>query len=113
MARETSSLKEIKKELQTNGVKSPTDIKHKQKGRSLSSMESRSKVLDVEEVVVDTSSLDEGTLSIGNKVNYEQSKSQSNLSNNLCNNMDQTNGHKVGDAFCSILILKKKNIGQI
>jgi hypothetical protein len=62
---EPPSLQKVNDVVPTHGVESLSDVKLEEECRSLASMKSSGEVLDIEEIVVDTPLLDEGTLGLG------------------------------------------------
>jgi hypothetical protein len=75
-------LEKIKDVFPTNRIKSFANIELEEKCGDLCFVESRGKVLYIEEVVVNTPSLNEGTLSIGDKAIHERIEM---ICKHLCN----------------------------
>lgn len=65
-------------------------------------------------IVVDASSLDEGTLSVGDKVIHVGSKTKrENFGNNFGDGVDKANRPIIRDAFCPILFWQEDHIGRV
>ena len=82
-------LQKLKNEFPSYGIKGFTDVKLEEKSRDFAFVESSCKVADIHEVIMNASSLNESTLSIGNKVIHMRRKAEGNhFSDDLCNAMD-------------------------
>jgi hypothetical protein len=75
--RETLALKKVDNVLLANGIKNPADVKFEKDGRGFSLMQPCRKDFNVQEVIMDTSLLDECGLGIGNKIIHQRPKMNS------------------------------------
>jgi hypothetical protein len=75
--RETTALKRVDNVLPPNGIKGLTDVKFEEEGRGFALVKPRRKVFKVQEVITDTSLLDECGLGIGNKIIHQRPKMNS------------------------------------
>ena len=77
-------------------------------------MEFYCQVFYVKEIIVDASSLDEGTWGIGGKFVHVGSKTGGNhYGDDLGNSMDETNRPKVGHLLGSIFFRQESNICEV
>jgi hypothetical protein len=105
--RETLALKKVDNVLLANGIKNPADVKFEKDGRGFSLMQPCRKVFNVQEVIMDTSLLDEGSLGIRNKFIHQRPKTDiKHLSDCLGNSMNQGNGAIVDNVFGPIFLRK-------
>jgi hypothetical protein len=108
---EAPTLKKVKQVLPTYGIKGFPNVKFEEKGRKSSFVETRGEILNVEEIVMDTSFLDKGTLCIGNKIIHARGKPRrKQLGNNLRHTMDKANRPEIGDLLRPFLLRQKSNV---
>jgi hypothetical protein len=72
--RKTAFLEEVNNIVPTHGVERFSDVKLEKKGRRFSLVKPRSKILDIEEVIMNAPFLDESTLRLRDKVIHMRCK---------------------------------------
>jgi hypothetical protein len=104
-------LKKVKQVLPTYGIEGFPNVKFEEKGQKSSFVETRGEILNVEEIVMNSSFLDKGTLNIGNKIIHARSKPRrKQLGNNLRHTMDKANRPIIGDLLRPFLLRQKSNV---
>jgi hypothetical protein len=103
----TFPLHEVQNVFPPNRVKRLTNVKLEEKSRDLCFVEPRGKVLDIQEIVVNTPLLDEGALSIGDKLIHVRGETKrKHLCNNFGNSMYETNRPEIGDVLRTLFLGK-------
>ena len=107
-------VQQLEEEVPSDRVECLFDIKLEEQSRGFFAVKASGQVANVHKVIMDTSSFDEGALSLGNKVIHVGSQSVGHdFGDDLRDGMNQTNGAKVRDVFSTILFRNKGDIRSV
>ena len=104
-------VQQVEEEVPSDRVECLFDIKLEEQSRGFFAVKAWGQVANVHKVIMDTSSFDEGALSLGNKVIHVGSQTVGHdFGDDLRDGMNQTNGAKVRAGCRPILLWNEGNV---